>query len=92
MIDTNLLLNLGNIVMFIGTLLLIRVVIKDRNVLRGYDPIGSFLSFLGMAFFDAFYVEINNQFSLWIALVTTAYWFLVSICTIRNVVQKHFSR
>jgi multisubunit Na+/H+ antiporter MnhG subunit len=79
----NILLDMGNIVMFIGTLLLIRSVLKNRNVLKGYDPIGSLLTMIGMLLFDAFYVVIGNEFSLVIASFTTAYWILTSVYSIK---------
>ena len=86
--NTNLLLDIGNIVMLIGTLLLIRAVIKDRKILKGYNPVGSILTMLGMITFDTFYVVINNQFSLWIAMVTTAYWFLASVYSVRIALEN----
>lgn len=84
MIDPQTLLNIGNIVMLLGTLLLIKAVLKNRKILKGYDVVGSLLTFGGMLSFDIFYVTIPNWFSLGIAMVTTAYWLLVIVYSIKN--------
>jgi hypothetical protein len=88
MIDIQMLLNIGNIAMLIGTLRLIVSVIKYRNILKGYDPIGSSLTLCGMICFNTFYAVMGFWFSLGTSLFTTSYWALASLFSIKNRIRE----
>ncbi len=78
--------------MLLGTLLLINAVLKNRNILKGYDIFGSLLTFGGMTTFDIYYVAIGNWISLGIAMVTTSYWALVTFYTAREKFRAFLTR
>ena len=69
----------GNVVMFVGTVLLIRTVWHNRTLLYGYDLMGSVLTLCGLLFFYAFYVVAQQWLSCAFATVTTLYWLLVVV-------------
>ncbi len=74
-----LLLLAGNIVMFIGTALLIRTVIRNRHLLMGYDLVGSVLTMVGLLFFYAFYITASQWLSCVFATLTVSYWAAVVV-------------
>lgn len=78
------LLSAGNFIILFGTLLLIRTVLKDRNVLKGYDMIGAILTLGGLSCFALGYVFFWNWMSLVLCLPTFLYWGLVCFYTIRR--------
>jgi hypothetical protein len=90
MIDAQTLFNISNVAFLTGTSLLIRAVIKNRSILKGYDWLGALLTFFAMLCVQgAYIVFIENGLSgYWISFVfslpTVSYWFLVTVYTIRN--------
>ena len=73
----------ANIILFFGTCLLIRGVIKNRNSLKDFDPLGSILTFIPCSMFAVVYVIMNNWVSLCFCLVTVIFWLMASIFSIR---------
>lgn len=82
--DAQTLFNVSNILFLIGTSLLIRVVLKNRKVLNGYDWLGAVLTLMAMLTVEGAYVLLNFWVSLLFSLPTVAYWILVSVYSIRN--------
>ena len=70
---------LGNIITAMGTLLLIKTVIKNKELLHGYNLFGSALTFMAMAFFLTGFFSAGQYVSAGFMLVTAVYWGFVTI-------------
>jgi uncharacterized membrane protein len=68
---------IGNIIMTIGTLLLMRSVFKNKKALQGYDLIGSILTFVALLFLLNGFISSSQYASVVFALVTVSYWSFV---------------
>ena len=53
-------MNFANIINLIAVLLLMRAVIKDRNVLKGYSVSGAFLTFIAIFGFEMGFYLMEN--------------------------------
>jgi len=84
----NVLFMVGNIIMSVGTLLLILTVIKNRSTLNGYNLLGSFLIFIPCVIFGVCYYLMDNYLTLLFSLITTIFWMLVTIILIKKKVIK----
>jgi len=60
-----------------GTILLIRKIIIKREILNGYDLIGSFLTWVAMTFVLIQFYEWNDWFGLCAGLVQWIFWLFV---------------
>lgn len=67
-------LQIANVLLFIGNILLIWKVVKDRNVLRGFDMVGSLLTFVASLFILSYLGQFNLWFSFWLSTLTTLFW------------------
>ncbi len=56
----NLVLDVASIINFTALLLMLRAVIKNRKVLRGYSIVGSFLTFVSIVGFEIAYYLLGN--------------------------------
>ena len=82
--DIELLFNLANFCYLIGTLLLIRRVIKNRNTLKDFDPNGSAANLIGMVI-NAFALAGLGMFTtIIISLPTMVFWAIVAIYSFKN--------
>lgn len=70
---------LGNAVLFIGTLLMIKEVIKDRKILTGVSTIGAVLTLFAIGLFQMAYLVSHQDISLLLGAVTFLYWLFVVI-------------
>ena len=86
MID--LLLNIGNLVCMIGTILMIKDVIKNRNILKGYSIVGSFLTFIACSLFFVSFLRLNLIISYVSSFVTVSFWFFVFIYSLKIWMKK----
>ncbi|MFA7398817.1 MAG: hypothetical protein WC046_10085 [Candidatus Bathyarchaeia archaeon] len=84
----NLLLDIALIINFVALLWMLRAVIKNRNTLRGYSVIGSFLTFVSLVFFELAYHLIGNIIGFTIGWVTVAFWFIVFIYTLKQTLKR----
>jgi hypothetical protein len=75
----NELMALGNGIILVGTLLLIRAVIKNRTILQGYSFIGATLTFTGLFVFGLAFYQLNEPISVALLIPTLLYWFSVVI-------------
>lgn len=83
MIDFDLIMNVGNIIVFLGTLLLIKDVLKNRNMLKGYSIIGSFLTFIAISLFQVGFFMVG-VWTWTIGTVTALYWLLAFLFSFKT--------
>ena len=79
---------IGNFICLIGTLLLMRRVLKNRNMLKDFDPLGSLLTFIPLVIFMVGYVLWHNGLATGFAAVTMVFWLVVSIFSIKGWLTK----
>jgi Ca2+/Na+ antiporter len=84
-------LDFANIINFMAVLFLMRAIIKDRKVLRGFSVSGAFLTFVAVLSFETAYFFIGNLVSLALGLVSLVFWLLAFVFTFRKVIyeRKH---
>lgn len=76
--------NLANGTFMVGTLLLARTIIKNRDALRDFDVYGSGLTFIGMIF-SGIAVAVNGIYlSLALLLPTLVFWGLAFYFSSKN--------
>lgn len=80
-------LNFASIVNFIGIILLLRTVIKNRNALRGYSVIGCFLTFLAICGFQIALLLMGNFFSFALGLTAAVFWFVAFVYSFRQTIK-----
>jgi hypothetical protein len=80
----NLVLDLASVINFIALLLMLRSVIKNRNVLRGYSTVGSFLTFVSILGFEIAYYLLGNVFGFALGWATVAFWFIAFVYSFRQ--------
>jgi hypothetical protein len=88
MIDINILFDIANVAFLVGTILLIRAVLKNRKILNGYDPTGSFLTLFALLVCEVCYLAMGNLVSVLLSTVTIAYWVLAFAFSVRNLLQE----
>lgn len=91
-IDPDLVFRFANIFFLIGTILLLYAIIKNRNVLRGFQPIGSLVTFIAMSFIQFNYFQMNFFENFWLSMPTCALWLFASIFSIRNTIREFRKR
>jgi hypothetical protein len=82
--SVDLALNFASVVNFIGLVLLLRTVIKNRNVLRGFSVSGCFLTFLAICGFEIAYFIMGNMLSFVLGLIATVFWFVAFVYSLRQ--------
>jgi len=80
----NLALSFASIINFIALMLMLRAVIKNRKVLRGYSTVGSFLTFVSIVGFEIAYYMLGNVIGFALGWATVAFWFIVFIYSLRQ--------
>lgn len=80
----NLALDIASVINFIALLLMLRAVIKNRRVLRGYSIIGSFLTFVSIVGFEIAYYLLGNVVGFALGWATVAFWFIAFIYSLRQ--------
>ena len=80
----NLALDLASIINFIALLLMLRAVIKNRKVLRGYSIAGSFLTFVSIVGFEIAYYLLGNIVGFALGWATVAFWFIAFVYSLRQ--------
>ena len=85
----NLALDLASVVNFVALLLMLRAVIKNRNTLRGYSVIGSFLTFVSIVGFEIAYYLLGNVVGFALGWATVAFWFVAFIYSFRQRLQEN---
>jgi hypothetical protein len=77
------LLDVANVLNLIAVLLLMRAVVKDRNMLKGFSTTGAFLTFIALFCFELAYVFLQNPVSFALGSVTLVFWLIVFIFSLR---------
>jgi hypothetical protein len=85
-------LDFANAVNLIAVLLLMRTIIKDRKVLKGFSVSGSFLTFIAILSFEAAYVLLNNPVSVALGLVNLVFWLMAFIFSLRKQISEKQQR
>ena len=80
----NLLLDLASAVNFIALLWMLRAIIKNRNVLRGYSVVGSFLTFVSIVGFELAYHLLGNTIGFILGWFTVAFWFIAFVYSLKQ--------
>jgi Ca2+/Na+ antiporter len=88
----NLLLDVGCIINFVALIWMLRAVIKNRNVLRGYSIVGSFLTFVSLVIFEFAYHLVGNVLGFALTWATVAFWFIVFIYTLKHKLSDRKSK
>ena len=81
-------MNFANVVNLVAVLLLMRAIIKDRNVLKGFSVSGTFLTFVAILGFEVGFYFMGNAFSFGLGIVSLIFWFLVFVFSFRNVMRE----
>jgi len=80
----NLALSIASIVNFAALLLMLRAVVKNRRVLRGYSILGSFLTFLSIVGFQIAYYLLDNLVGFVLGWATVVFWFTAFIYALKQ--------
>jgi hypothetical protein len=84
----NLILDVASIINFVALLLLLRAVLKNRNVLRGYSIAGSFLTFVSIVGFEVAYYFFRNMIGFALGWATVAFWFIAFVYSLKAKLKK----
>ena len=81
-------LDVANVFLFASGFLMLYTAYKDREVLRGYNLLGTVLIVLAITFFLVFYVQEGYWISLALTMPNYGYWLIVAFSIVRNKGQK----
>jgi hypothetical protein len=81
-------MNFGNAVNLVAVLLLMRAVLNDRTVLRGFSVSGTFLTFIAIIGFEVGFFFMENYISFVLGLITLLFWFMVFVLSFRKLLRK----
>ena len=84
----NVILDFASVINFIALLLMLRAVIKNRNVLRGYSIPGSFLTFVSIVGFEIAYFLLGNTIGFVLGWAIVTFWFIVFVYTLRQRLRR----
>jgi hypothetical protein len=84
MVIANYALDIASIINFIALLLMLRAVVKNRKVLRGYSITGSFLTFVSIVGFEIAYYLFGNFVGFALGWATVAFWFTAFLYSLRQ--------
>jgi hypothetical protein len=76
-------LSFASIVNFVALLLLLRAILKDRKMLRGYSISGSFLTFVSLCAFEVAYYLLGNWVSVILGFAGVLFWALAFVYSLR---------
>ena len=77
-------LDVGNFFLFISGFLMIYTAYKDRDVLSGYNLVGSLMLAIGISFVIIFYIQQGFWLSTFLTLPNYFYWIVVVVSLLRN--------
>ena len=77
-------LDIGNFFLFISGFLMIYTAYKDREVLTGYNFIGSLMLAIGITFVIIFYLQEGYYISTFLTLPNYLYWIVVLAALIQQ--------
>jgi len=82
------LLDAGNVFLFVSGFLMLHTAYKDRNILKGYNLSGTLVIVLAISLFLAYYAQQGYWLSLALTLPNYGYWLIVAASVIRNRLRK----
>lgn len=82
--DTNVLFGLANLFYLVGTIFLIRRVIKNRNALNDFDFYGSVINVIGMLITAYAFTKIGSYFAIIISVPTILFWVMAAVYSFKN--------
>ena len=77
-------MNFASVINFLALILLLHAVLKNRNGLRGYSVLGSFLTFVSICGFEVAYFLMDNLFSFILGLATVVFWLVAFIYSFKQ--------
>ncbi len=77
-------LDLGSFFLFISGFLMIHTAYKDRDVLTGYNFIGSLMLAIGISFSLLFYLQEGFWVSTLLTMPNYLYWIVVVVSLLRK--------
>jgi hypothetical protein len=78
----------GNLINLMAFSLLMRAVIKDRNVLKGYSVTGTFLTVVAIFSFQTGIYLMGNYISFSLGLFGLAFWIMAFVFSLRNLIRE----
>ena len=81
-------MNFANFINLIAVLLLMRAIIKNRDVLKGISVSGAFLTFVAILGFVIGFYLMGNYISMAMGLVNLVFWFIAFVFSFRNLVRE----
>lgn len=86
--NADMVMNFANFVNLIAVLLLMRAIIKNRNILKGYSVSGTLLTFIAILVYEIGFYLMENYISFGLALINLAFWFLAFVFSLRNFIRE----
>ena len=77
-------LDVGNSFLFLSGFLMIYTAYQDRNVLSGYNLIGSLMLAIGISFVIVFYIQQGFWLSTFLTMPNYLYWIVVVVFLLKN--------
>jgi len=84
----NLALDLASVINFVALLLMLRAVLKNRNALRGYSILGSFLTFISIVGFEIAYYLLGNMVGFALGWATVTFWFIAFLFNLKQRLKR----
>ena len=81
-------MNFANAVNLLAVLLLMRAIIKDRNILKGYSVSGTFLTFVAILGFEIGFYLMGNYISFGLGIINLTFWLMAFIFSFRNLLRQ----
>ena len=81
-------MNFANVINLVAVLLLMRAIIKNRNILKGYSVSGTFLTFIAILGFEMGFYLMGNYISFGLGIINLAFWFMAFVFTLRNLMRE----
>jgi hypothetical protein len=85
-------LDFANTVNLIAVLLLMRAVIKDRNVLRGFSVSGTLLTSVAICGLEVGFFLLGNSVSFGLGLVSLVFWVMAFSFSFRKFIRERNGR
>jgi len=81
-------MNFANVVNLIAVLLLMRTIIKNRNILKGYSVSGTFLTFIAIFGFEVGFFLMGNYVSFALGFTNLAFWLMAFVFSLRKLMRE----
>jgi len=82
--STDLLLSLANFLYLLGTIFMIKRLLKNRNSLNDFDFHGSTINFIGMVVTAYAFIEIKSYIAVVISIPTMLFWAMAAVFSFKN--------